>query len=665
MKWVRRAAVFVFPLIFLVISLLTLYDYGVNWDSVQHFVRGQIYYRYLTTGKKDFIGLQATGVSKRSFYETTALDFQWTEKMTIGHPPLTDILLAASNHLFYQTLGWTEDIQGYHLYIVLITFFMACIIAIWSYQLFGLFASAISVITLYTYPLLFAEQHFNQKDPAVASYFTACLYFVWLGITKKKIAPIGIAAIFAGLSLGTKFDILFAAPIVGIWLLFVFFQKVRSGNKKLLTPQIMVALISIPVIAFLIFFVTYPALWSDPVHRVLSVINYYRDIGASRCFYPPFTGKWFLECGDFHTIQLYGTTLPVPTVFLSLIGAVWALKKAGEHRLAPLLWFIWLAITLGRATLPITSLYGGSLRQIMEFIPAAALLSGAGAYAIVKYIRWKSALVGIALFLLYIPVGIRLINLHPNENLYYNAFIGGVSGAVQYGFTVPVNTYGNGYKQAIDWINKNVPVGSTVYLVDGISSAVPPVLFRPDIQYKGGTPTLYAFDGSYLMELVEPGMDISAYHNTKYVHAFLIPVYEKKVDGVPIVSVWKNDALYADKLYDFTNEATVSPQDLPIVENEIVLDLGAEYRLKRLEMKTTNAVCETAINSAYVFLSQDRIFYSRMMNVTSDFLPAAKKYGYEGAFIFTGQKERFIKLYSFSDYGCDLSTVKYSVITFH
>jgi hypothetical protein len=665
MKWIRRCIVFIFPLLFLIISLVTLYDYGVNWDSLQQFARGQIYYQYLTTGKKYF-------TSTISYYEKTSLNFDWAQKMTIGHPPLTDILLAASNHLFYQKLGWTADIQGYHIYIVLVTFFMACIVAIWSYQLFGVFVSAISVIALYTYPLLFAEQHFNQKDPAVAAYFTACLYFLWLGITKKKVFPIVVSALFAGISLGTKFDILFAAPIVGIWLIFVFFQRVQKGRSwefrkvfgQILTPWMTVALIGIPIIAFILFFVTYPALWSDPLAKVISVVNYYRDIGGSRCFYPPLAGKWFWECSDFHTVQLYATTLPLITVFLSVAGAVWALKRVGEHYLAPFLWFLWLLITLGRATVPIMSLYGGSLRQIMEFVPATALLTGAGVYAIVKHIRRAQALVYAGILLLYISVGVQMNHLHPNENLYYNMFVGGVSSAVRLGYTVPVNTYGNGYKQAIDWINKNIPYGSTVYLVEGITSAVPSIEFRSDIHYKGSAPILYTFDGSYLMELTEPGSDIRTYHNTKYVHAFLKPVYEKKVDGVPIVSVWKNDMEDATTLYDYAKEVRMIPHIEPVAGNDVVLDFGGVHRIKRLEMKTTNPGCAIAINSAYAFLSVDGIFYSRMLNVSSDFSLAATAYVSQGAYIFTGQPARFIRFYSFSNSYCDLSTVNYSVVTF-
>lgn len=647
MKWLRYAIIFLFPLIFFAISLLTLYDYGVNWDSLQHFVRGQIYYRYLTTGKKDFTG------SGKSYYETTVLDFPWTEKMTIGHPPLTDILLAASNHLFYQKLGITGDIQGYHIYIVLITFFMACIVAVWSYQLFGWFASAVSVVALYSYPLLFAEQHFNQKDPAVAAYFTGFMYFLWLGITKKKVWSIVIAAIFAGLSLGTKFNILFAVPIVGLWLL----------SQKLPRPVIP-ALISVPVIAFLIFFATYPALWSDPLYKVISVINYYRDIGGPRCFYPPFTGKWFWECSDFHTIRLYVTTLPIPTVLLSLLGMVWAVKSVGKYRLAPLLWFIWFVVTLGRATLPITSLYGGSLRQIMEFIPAAALLSGFGAVfvrdEILRRVGSKPLYISLGILLCYIPVIFSMIRLHPNENLYYNVIAGGLKGAVEKNFPVATNTYGNGYKQAIDWVNANVPNGSDVYLAEGITSAVPSILFRPDIHYKGTAPPIRGHDGGYLIELNEPGMNIEMYHNMRFLRSFFRPIREITVDGTAIAYVWKNDREYIKNIPSLDSERSINVvQVTALADDEVVLDLGSPVILKRIGMQPSGDSCNSAIDEVMAFISGDGIHFTRILEdsyrTTGDAMEAS---------LSVGAGTRFIKIYSYKSTTCRLSTVRFSAFSY-
>src|SRR3989344_9163057 len=47
------------PILFLIISVLTLSDYGINWDSPKHFIRGQSYLHFILTGKRDFLDIPA------------------------------------------------------------------------------------------------------------------------------------------------------------------------------------------------------------------------------------------------------------------------------------------------------------------------------------------------------------------------------------------------------------------------------------------------------------------------------------------------------------------------------------------------------------------------------------------------------------------------------
>jgi hypothetical protein len=257
-----------------------------------------------------------------------------------------------------------------------------------------------------------------------------------------------------------------------------------------------------------------------------------------------------------------------------------------------------------------------------------------------------------------------MIRLHPNENLYYNELIGGLKGAVNRGYPVSINTYGNGYKQAIDWINSNVPYGAKVFLLGGVTSAVPSFMFRADIEYKGSPEPLFQFDQAYLMELSQPGMDISKYHNTLYTNAFLVPVFEKKVDGVPIVKVWKNDKDHANRSYDYTNEKSLQPKTLWKSDDEIILDLGTNEKLKRLEAKTDDGNCTQSVRSTYVLVSLDGDSFTRLYPATGEFAQAAQFFSSEAVVLFTGQTARFIKLFSFEATLCDWSTVEFHLVAF-
>ena len=156
------------PLVFFLVSLSTVGDYGFNWDSPAHFARGQAFLRYVLTGKTNYTGLplfcqNQDGLNKRidyitgevcdktrknrvSEYESTILDFNWAKKITYGHPPFSDIMLAASNQIFFKWLGVYEDIHAYHLFPIFMTFVLLLVESFWANMTYGKFASVISSI---------------------------------------------------------------------------------------------------------------------------------------------------------------------------------------------------------------------------------------------------------------------------------------------------------------------------------------------------------------------------------------------------------------------------------------------------------------------------------------------------------------------------------------
>ncbi|MBI3397442.1 hypothetical protein HY045_03120, partial [Candidatus Woesebacteria bacterium] len=47
----------ILALIFFLVGLFTLPHYGINWDTINHLPRGQVYLHYFLTGKRDFSDL--------------------------------------------------------------------------------------------------------------------------------------------------------------------------------------------------------------------------------------------------------------------------------------------------------------------------------------------------------------------------------------------------------------------------------------------------------------------------------------------------------------------------------------------------------------------------------------------------------------------------------
>lgn len=122
---------FIILFVYVFLSFSTLKDYGWNWDSFQHLARGQAYYHFLTTGKtsnEDITSFQG----RLSFYEKTPYDFSWASKMTIGHPPTTDIIMSAFNQMLYKRFGLIGDLESYQIYGTILTCLGAFVVVLWS-----------------------------------------------------------------------------------------------------------------------------------------------------------------------------------------------------------------------------------------------------------------------------------------------------------------------------------------------------------------------------------------------------------------------------------------------------------------------------------------------------------------------------------------------------
>lgn len=539
-----------YSVLFFLAAFLTLKDYGISWDETIHFRRGEAYVHYFLTGNKTYqdlpkIDLQGTegrseNISKprRSFYQNDYHNGEFWETRDIGHPPLSDHLAAFFNVVFFQKLGILDDITSFHLYNILAGTFIVLIVTFFAIETFGKFTSLITFLVLVTYPLFWAETHFNMKDVAQAAFFSAFIFCIYKAQSPNKNWFL-ISAIFFGMALGTKFNILFAPLIVLPYFFIRFFRK--KINLKSNYFFILLVWVSIVV---LIFVGSWPFLWHNP-DNIFKIFEYYRNIGTGTNYQPD--QFFWLGINTFPLQWIFFTTPPL-TLILVVIGLFSCWKNRFKFNSVTILWLIWFLAPILRVSMSGASIYGG-VRQIFEFIPALALVSGMGAYQIVAWLKLpearKSAVIIISLsFLWQIQT---LIALHPNENVYFNSFIGGLSGARDRNFPSWGNSFGNAYLQGIKWLNENAQPNAKLALVQGTPANAPAVLLRKDINYLYSDTSNDSYfsgdakEGEYLMELTyndtyKPDSEI-----WRYVDKFLIPVYEVKVDGVPILKIWKND----------------------------------------------------------------------------------------------------------------------------
>lgn len=698
------------PVFFLVISLAVQYDYGMNWDSPVHFSKGQAFFRYMTTGKTDYsdnplfcqnehsLNAQVdyfTGErcdrhrkTRVSEYESTLLDYSWAIKNVYGHPAVNDIMAAALNTVFFKYLGWVEDIQAYHLLSVLSTFMLAVIVASWVRKTNGFLASCIAVLVVYTYPLLAGEQHFNIKDPPMAAFFTASIYFFWRGINEVKVRYIFISAVMAGISMGVKFNFIFAPFIVAPWLLTVLWCRIQSIREKMKkarrgivstmafvyrhTPRrFILAFILYPVIIGTTLYLLWPTLWPAPLERIHTVVSYYQDIGEATCPFAKWTISWLTSCSDPLPFTYFLTTIPVVSLILFFAGFIVLTRRIGDVSYVGLLWILFFLVTLGRAIAPISSLYGG-IRLIMEFIAPFAMIAGVGGAYIAEGIgRFMKVSYGYSIgasivILSFIPISIQLVRLHPNENLYFNWLVGGLEGAEEHQIKGYGNSYGNALFQAVTWINENAKKDAVVAVAFGNAQNISRASLRPDILLANTARSGYFQNGEYQVALnaqFDQNPDLFRY---KFLSRYLDPVHVIAVEGVPIATVWNNDKQYVKPGVDLQTEYEIPTTVTYLPTGEVVIALAREYRLKRLELTLpySSDECINTVKGYSIAIHRKEWSYTMPEQFNNFAVDEIAGYDADSVFLFAEDTADSIAILAPQSASCDLNALTAKVFTF-
>lgn len=683
---IKNLSLFIFFIYFLIL-ILTLPDYGINWDTINHLPRGQAFAHFFLTGNKTYSDLtpfhkyyqdpKSLGINtninlraedRRSLYQNDGSDFNWHILDGNGHPPLSDILSSFFNILLFQKLGLINDIDSYRVYGVLLSALLVALVYFWTSKIYGGFAGLISAITLSTYPLFFSEAHFNsEKDIPETFYWSFLLFCIWKGVISKSWRWIILSGVIFGLGLGTKFNILFSSLVILPWLLIylitIFNQQKKNNYLQILTKNIklILSLLFAPIIGFIIFVASWPYLWYHGLTGLKTVFGFYKTIGTNGN--PDSRFIWHYGINLYPIKWILYTTPPV-VIILFVLGIGFVIFNSFKRKdKAGVLFILWLIIPIIRVSLPNTNIYGGD-RQIMEFIPALALLTGASSFYLRDFIftlikgpnifKNKLILTGlsIALIISFLPITLKLIQIHPNENVYFNSLIGGLKGAQQTNLPGWGNSFGSAYRQAFIWVNDHAPSGSFVGFAYELMPNFPDIFVRPDLNFDNHSRSGSGRWGEYSVTLTyQESVDRSYYDN--YLERFLEPVYQAQVDGVSIVKVWKNDVAHTRSGY-----LKEVPIEVQVIKNSrgFTLDLGKVHHLSKVEAKFDNSDCQK-LKSAFSQISEDGKSYKRLPGVMPKEDWNVATYGEqpkEDSFIepFAADSARYIEYVIFPEKAC-------------
>lgn len=612
------------------VGLLTIDHYGINWDEPHHYRRGQAFLHYMITGEKEYKGipkyppLKGTSDSgnfrnsdilfrevqdnpslsdpnyRRSYYQDDAWNGQYfiDEADSYGHPPLNGVLASLSNYVFYQKLGILGDLESYRLFIVCLVFLMTFTAAFFMWKQFGIVESLVSSLALATYPLLLGEQHFNIKDPVETSFYTMSIIFLFLGITRKKALPFFLGILSAGAALATKFNIIFAVIPLTFWLFF--FLKSKDPKQRFKFPKsFYLPTLLAPLVIFGILVVSFPAIWGNPASGIVNIFRYYKEVGSG--FSQP-SGYYLLNFINFYPALWIIITTPPITLLLFVITSLFY-KKFSQNNYLPLLLAVWVLTSILRISLGGALSYGG-VRLIMEFVPPMAMLAGISAGNIIKVVKSKNqkVLAFLLILLAFVPTIVKLIRIHPNENVYFNFLIGGLKGAMKKNINSWGNSNGNAYYQGVVWLNENAEEDARLTVPVNLIGNVPRFKLRKDIslsyEYWSGP----AHKGEYVIELTYdyPPMQ---WFSLKYLNTVMKPLYEVDVDGVAIAKVWKNGPEFIKE--EFKNQkSAIIPVKIDEGLNLLTIEMPDVEKLMQVSIFQPTQNC-SPVKTGYVRTSVD------------------------------------------------------------
>ncbi len=625
----KKILILIIPTISLLVAILTLKSYGINWDEPYHYRRGQAFLQYYLTGLKtyqnmpkypplkgnsdnpdfrnseeNFLAVQKNpNLSDPNFRRSFYQDDSWNGEYSIdiekpyGHPPLNGILAAGFNKIFYQKLGILGDLESYRLFIIALVSLSTFAIAFFMWKEFGIIESVFTSLAFTIYPLVIGEQHFNIKDPIEMSFYTITILTAYLGVKKNKFIWLLISVLCFSFALSTKFNIAFSLIPITLWFIYYLLKNKNKIDKKKLFRNIGIVVLIAPFIILGVLILSYPTLWKDPVGGIAQIVKFYLEVGYPKSL--PAGYYYFGFLNMFPLVWITFTTPPIE-IFLFLISVIFSFKLVKKNSFVLLL-FLWILVTIGRNSFFNALNYGG-VRLIMEYVPALAMLSGIAAGYLVKLNKKYIAISSLVILLAFVPTILKLIKIHPNENTYFNFLINGLAGAKAANIPAWGDSYGNAYYQGVEWLNANAEKNAKVSVPVGNTSNIPRFKLRPDIAVSPYYWSGLNHNGEYLIELTYDYLPMN-YFALKYLNEAMLPVYEVKVDGVAIAKVWKNDTKHIKSEFTKTKDILVKTKSDPI-NKTLELTLVNPEKLMAVKIEEPVKKC-TPLKTGYVTTSLD------------------------------------------------------------
>ena len=505
-------------MLFTLVGLLTIEQYGLTWDEPENLVVGERYLAFFLTGDTTLLDFSRP---RPEVDNPDGLDLRLLDSH--AHPPLPNIAAAVTGRVLGRWTGWLDPVDARHAAIVAMGGLTLGVTYLFAREALGRPTAVLATLALALFPRFVGHAHYNLKDIPKTLLFAVTLWGLWRGVTFRRPAWIAGAGLILGAGLGVRPNLAIAAVVGFLWVGICFRQWWCERGVRL-------AILTLPLPVAVGFVATWPAMWVAPVETARGLWEYWTWLGLSG------RQEWTL-----YPLLMLAFTTPLPTLVLACWGVIGSIRlwRDDGHRFLTLLW-LWLGLPLIRASMPGMNIYDG-IRHFLEVVPALAMLSALGAREVVWLIegaarrmtRWVAHVVVVLLFL---PALFDLVHFAPYEIAYFNRLIGGLSGAQAVGVQDATDYWGTSYRRGFTWLNEHAPRGAALYMPPGqqhLATATHGLWLREDVVLiSEGEATAGPV---YVMHTTRP-TEYSAVD--RYCRSHLKPVYVIEVDSAPILEVF-------------------------------------------------------------------------------------------------------------------------------
>jgi hypothetical protein len=466
--------------IYLALALPLLRSHGVTYDAPALYYAGDRTLFFLThprtPGALDF-SLKEDPPAFRSFFSR---DDEWDDPMR--YPVFPTLVAAATSAVVWDGLGWLDPAAAHQLGLVLLNALALALFAHHAVRFLGVWAGLAAALALTLFPCAFGHSFNNPKDWPAAMFYGVAVLAAGDGFLNARPRALLAAGVYAGLSLASKLNGVFAFVTVGAWLLVAYFTCLRRMPRET-RAALGSAAVRAAVIAVLIFFISWPWLWSGTLVGVAERLGRYLSFMA---------GYGVGQRNTWSVQPLACVLFMTPPAILAFAGAgalSWLPRSTVRERLRLLLVGSWLVLPVLRSVVPRSNFYDAN-RHFIEYVPALCALAGLG-------FAWVGALLGRVWTRLpgrlggtparTVATGVlcaacagsvlwALLAYAPFETTYFNSFIGGLGGAQRRALFKPppradqrsAGTEGDYWyqslRQAFIEANRRVPIPADIVL---------------------------------------------------------------------------------------------------------------------------------------------------------------------------------------------------------